>query len=72
MLYLFERILRNVRGSEETVVKRVHCLPSRVLEIVLEKPRFDYKAGQYAYINCPLISKHEWHAMTSKYFHVDE
>ncbi|KAF0984476.1 hypothetical protein FDP41_000375 [Naegleria fowleri] len=64
VLYLFERILRNVRGSEETVVKRVHCLPSRVLEIVLEKPRFDYKAGQYAYINCPLISKHEWHAMT--------
>ncbi|EFC42111.1 predicted protein [Naegleria gruberi] len=64
VLYLFERILRNVRGSEETIVKKVNCLPSRVLELVLEKPRFDYRAGQYCFINCPLISRFEWHAMT--------
>jgi len=64
VLYLFERILRKVRGYEETIVKRVHCHPSRVLELVLEKPRFDYDAGQYCNIKCPLLSNHEWHAIT--------
>ncbi|KAL9650725.1 hypothetical protein ABK040_001779 [Willaertia magna] len=64
LLYIIERLLRNVRGSEETIVKRVHGHPSNVIELVLQKPRFNYKSGQYCFINCPLISKHEWHAMT--------
>jgi NADPH oxidase len=63
-MYVLERILRNLRGSAHTIVKRVHALPGRVVNLELEKPSFQYEAGQYAFLNCPLISRHEWHPFT--------
>jgi predicted ferric reductase len=63
-MYIVERILRNVRGSSVTVVKKVHALASRVLHLELEKPAFRYKSGQYCFLNCPIISRHEWHPFT--------
>ncbi|KAL9643136.1 hypothetical protein ABK040_001626 [Willaertia magna] len=63
-LYAIERILRNIRGNEMTIVKRVHCLPSRVIHLELEKQNFRYESGQYCFVNCPLISQHEWHPFT--------
>jgi predicted ferric reductase len=69
-----ERVLRLIRGSAQTIVniilltykkvKRVHALPSNVIYLELEKPGFYYKAGQYCFLNCPLISKYEWHPFT--------
>lgn len=64
MMYVIERILRNVRGAALTVVKKVHALSGRVVHLELEKPSFKYHAGQYAFLNCPLISRHEWHPFT--------
>jgi len=63
-LYLLERILRLVRGSTETIVHACHCLPSNVIMLELEKPAFRYRAGQYCFLNCPVLSKHEWHPFT--------
>lgn len=63
-LYILERILRLVRGSSPTIVKRCNFLKGDVLNLELEKPAFKYKAGQYCFINCPLISKTEWHPFT--------
>jgi predicted ferric reductase len=63
-MYIVERTLRNVRGSSVTVVKKVHALSSRVLHLELEKPAFRYKSGQYCFLNCPIISRHEWHPFT--------
>lgn len=63
-LYMLERILRNVRGSSVTIVKQVSALSSNVVHLELEKPNFRYKSGQYCFVNCPLISSHEWHPFT--------
>eukprot|EP00761_Pharyngomonas_kirbyi_P006350 gb/GECH01006356.1/.p1 GENE.gb/GECH01006356.1/~~gb/GECH01006356.1/.p1 ORF type:complete len:609 (+),score=143.17 gb/GECH01006356.1/:1-1827(+) len=63
-LYLVERLLRIVRGNSKTIVKKVHALPSNVIWLEVEKSGFAYKAGQYCFVNCPLLSKHEWHPFT--------
>jgi predicted ferric reductase len=34
------------------------------MRIEMAIDRFHYKPGQYLYINCPAISKHEWHPFT--------
>jgi predicted ferric reductase len=64
LLYIAERFLRNVRGASEAIVKKTTGLPSLVLHLELEKPAFSYEAGQYCFLNCPTISKHEWHPFT--------
>jgi predicted ferric reductase len=63
-LYILERFLRNFRGSTITVVKTVSVLPSNVVKLELSKPGFVYKSGQYCFLNCPVISSHEWHPFT--------
>lgn len=63
-LYITERLLRNIRGSSVTIVKRVSALSSNVVHLELDKPAFRYKSGQYCFVNCPLISGHEWHPFT--------
>eukprot|EP01080_Neovahlkampfia_damariscottae_P003020 gene3020-5030_t len=62
--YILERVFRLVRGSTPTIVKRVHALKGDVLFLELEKPTFIYKAGQYCFLNAPLISRQEWHPFT--------
>lgn len=63
-LYLLERVLRNLRGSALTIVKRVHYLKGNIFVLVLDKPSMKYKAGQYAFVNVPMITPHEWHPFT--------
>ena len=63
-LYTIERILRLIRGSSPTIVQRAHYLKGDVLFLELEKPAFKYKAGQYCFLNCPLVSNNEWHPFT--------
>jgi predicted ferric reductase len=63
-MYILERVFRLVRGSTPTIVKRVHALKGDVLFLELEKPTFVYKAGQYCFLNAPLISRQEWHPFT--------
>eukprot|EP00762_Andalucia_godoyi_P000504 ANDGO_05279.mRNA.1 Superoxide-generating NADPH oxidase heavy chain subunit A len=62
-LYFFERLARIFRGSRTVGVLRVHHLPSQVLFLELEN-KIQYKAGQYCFLNCPYLSKYEWHPFT--------
>jgi len=63
-LYAFERIIRVTRGNYKTTVVKTVTHQSKVIEIRMDKPSFRYKPGQYLFLNCPIISKHEWHPFT--------
>jgi predicted ferric reductase len=63
-LYILERVLRLIRGSRKVLVKRVNFLPGNVLNLELVANGFLYKPGQYAFVNCPSLSKNEWHPFT--------
>ena len=46
-------------------VVSVSILPSDVINVNLNKSaQFDYKPGQYLFLNCPSISEYEWHPFT--------
>jgi len=44
--------------------KKAVAHPSKVLELQLKKSTFNYKPGQYLFLNCPYVAKHEWHPFT--------
>ncbi|KAJ1925205.1 hypothetical protein IWQ60_004698 [Tieghemiomyces parasiticus] len=64
IIYLVERITREVRGRRPTQISRVVQHPSRVVQIQIKKESLKAKTGQYIYINCPEISRHQWHPFT--------
>ncbi|KAG5392611.1 hypothetical protein IGI04_022574 [Brassica rapa subsp. trilocularis] len=42
--------------------KTVSMLPGEVLSLIMSKPPgFKYKSGQYIFLQCPTISRFEWH-----------
>ncbi|KAL0694879.1 hypothetical protein Bca4012_062059 [Brassica carinata] len=44
------------------VCELVSMLPGEVLSIIMSKPPgFKYKSGQYIFLQCPTISRFEWH-----------
>ncbi|CAN1138008.1 Respiratory burst oxidase homolog protein F [Linum perenne] len=63
MLYAGERIWRAVRSDSYNVeVLQASMLPGKVLHLKLQKPEgFKYKSGMYIFIQCPQISKLQWH-----------
>ncbi|KAJ1925204.1 hypothetical protein IWQ60_004697 [Tieghemiomyces parasiticus] len=63
-IYLVERITREVRGRRPTQISRVVQHPSRVVQIQIKKASVKAGTGQYIYINCPEISRHQWHPFT--------
>lgn len=65
-LYAIERILRYRKTKShklgDTYISEAILLPSKVTHLVIKRPeRFNYKAGDYIYINIPAIAKYEWH-----------
>lgn len=65
ILYGFERISRAVRARRDTRVVNAQIWPTKVLNLVLRRPReFDYRAGQYAFIRIPSISNFQYHPFT--------
>jgi NADPH oxidase len=64
VLYLGERTARVLRGHQSTTLLRAIAHPSKVIELQFSKPSFSYLPGQYLYLNCPYIAKHEWHPFT--------
>ncbi|KAL7857651.1 hypothetical protein AOLI_G00177530 [Acnodon oligacanthus] len=43
----------------------VNLLPSKVTHLVIKRPPFfQFKPGDYVYINIPVIAKYEWHPFT--------
>ena len=40
-------------------------LPSRVVSLVIKRPpNFNFKPGDYIYLNIPSIANFEWHPLT--------
>uniref|UniRef100_A0A8B9HNB1 NADPH oxidase, EF-hand calcium binding domain 5 n=1 Tax=Astyanax mexicanus TaxID=7994 RepID=A0A8B9HNB1_ASTMX len=46
-------------------IVEVNLLPSKVTHLVIKRPPFfQFKPGDYVYINIPVIAKYEWHPFT--------
>jgi len=63
-LYLIERTVRILRGKQTTMLILARQHPSHVIELRMKKQSFNYIPGQYMFLNCPYISKNEWHPFT--------
>lgn len=64
VIWVAERILREVRSRHRTYISKVIQHPSNVLEIQIKKEKTTVRAGQYIFINCPEISYFQWHPFT--------
>jgi NADPH oxidase 2 len=65
-LMIVEKMIRSERAKHRMRVIEVKALAGDVMMIKFESTEhpFRYKAGQYLYLNCPSISKKEWHPFT--------
>ncbi|GLJ27964.1 hypothetical protein SUGI_0549190 [Cryptomeria japonica] len=63
LIYGAERIVRAFRSGYKSVkMIKVAVYPGNVLALQMSKPQgFEYKSGQYVFINCPAVSQFEWH-----------
>ncbi|MQM16782.1 hypothetical protein Taro_049742 [Colocasia esculenta] len=63
MLYTGERAVRAFRAETYDVkIMKAATYPGKVLSLKLQKPAgFKYQSGMYIYMQCPKISKFEWH-----------
>ncbi|KAJ3110173.1 hypothetical protein HK100_003133 [Physocladia obscura] len=64
VLYIAERIGREIRARSRTYISKAVQHPSRVVEVQIMKPSCKPKAGQYISICCPEISPYQWHPFT--------
>ncbi|CAK5271852.1 unnamed protein product [Mycena citricolor] len=64
VIWIVERILREVRSRHVTYISKVIQHPSDVIELQIKKERTKARAGQYIYLNCPEISYFQWHPFT--------
>ncbi|GBN74322.1 NADPH oxidase 5 [Araneus ventricosus] len=68
VLYLVELVVRasrNLSSSKVAYVQQGVLLPSKVTHLVIKRPpKFDYRPGDYVYINIPTIANFEWHPFT--------
>ncbi|KAJ7769219.1 NADPH oxidase [Mycena maculata] len=64
VIWIIERILREVRSRHVTYISKVIQHPSDVMELQIKKERTTARAGQYIFINCPEISFFQWHPFT--------
>lgn len=62
-IYVVERGIRVYKLRRNVVVREAKILPDRAIMLKMELPkrRFNYKAGQYIFINFPTVSKFEWY-----------
>jgi hypothetical protein len=66
VLYVIERYLRSFKGNKAYLITRVEWIaPVMALQFrPLVKEDFQFKEGQYLFLNCPYINKFEWHPFT--------
>ena len=65
-LYLVERFMQERRGDKAFSVTKVEWIDP-VMAVQFRpcyKRDFEFKEGQYLYLNCPYINKYEWHPFT--------
>ncbi|KAJ1958177.1 hypothetical protein GGI12_004803, partial [Dipsacomyces acuminosporus] len=64
-LYCLDRLYRNLRSAfAKSPIRAVVQHPSGVVEVVMDKKIFKYRAGQYVKLYCPSVSLLQWHPMT--------
>lgn len=69
MLFLFEKISAFIKATKDqhgmTYAIEGTLLPSRVLRLVIRKPKFlTFQPGDFVYVMVPSITKYEWHPIT--------
>ncbi|XP_077367733.1 NADPH oxidase 5-like isoform X2 [Festucalex cinctus] len=66
LLFLLEKIIGiAVSRMGGLYIVEVNLLPSKVTHLVIKRPQFfQFKPGDYVYINIPAIAKYEWHPFT--------
>ncbi|KAF7368827.1 Superoxide-generating NADPH oxidase heavy chain subunit A [Mycena venus] len=64
VIWIIERVLREVRSRHVTYISKVIQHPSDVMELQIKKEKTTPRAGQYIFINCPEISYFQWHPFT--------
>ena len=52
-------------SAGHTYIEKGEILPSRVAHLIIKKPaNFDFRPGDYVYLQIPSIAKWEWHPFT--------
>ncbi|XP_054642771.1 cytochrome b-245 heavy chain isoform X1 [Dunckerocampus dactyliophorus] len=64
ILYVCERLIRIYRSHQKVVITKVVMHPSKTLELQMKKKGFRMEVGQYVFIQCPSVSRLEWHPFT--------
>jgi len=64
VIWISERILREIRSRHITFISKVIQHPSNVLELQIKKEKTTIRAGQYIFLSCPEISYFQWHPFT--------
>ncbi|KZT35208.1 hypothetical protein SISSUDRAFT_1064674 [Sistotremastrum suecicum HHB10207 ss-3] len=64
LIFVYERILREVRSRHRTYVSKVIQHPSKVVEVQIKKDHTKTQAGQYIFLSCPDVSYFQWHPFT--------
>ena len=64
IIWIFERILREVRSRHITYISKVIQHPSNVMELQIKKEKTTTRAGQYVFLSCPEVSYFQWHPFT--------
>jgi len=64
VIWIFERILREIRSRHRTYISKVIQHPSNVMELQIKKEKTTTRAGQYIFLSCPEVSYFQWHPFT--------
>jgi NADPH oxidase len=64
LIWIGERILREVRSRHRTFISKVIQHPSNVMELQIKKEKTTTRAGQYIFLSCPEVSYFQWHPFT--------
>lgn len=59
------RISQVCTARGQTLILGGTILPSQVIKLLIRRPKdFDFKPGEYVYLNIPSIARYEWHPFT--------
>ncbi|GLB39986.1 putative NADPH oxidase [Lyophyllum shimeji] len=64
VIWIWERILREIRSRHITYISKVIQHPSNVMELQIKKEKTTTRAGQYIFLSCPEVSYFQWHPFT--------
>jgi len=64
VIWIWERVLREIRSRHRTYISKVIQHPSNVMEIQIKKDNTTTRAGQYIFLCCPELSYFQWHPFT--------